>query len=277
MSPSPTPPRPLLCDAQVHAPDLPHIGIVGGIDGDPLLAEMDRALVDRCFLVPLERPGSDEMASNPAALELAAAHPNRFAVMGAFELHRPDNVRLLPHWLRPGMVGIRLAFVREPNRSLLERDEADWFWEAAEACQIPLMVLVPGMLTKVRRVALRHPNLRLIVDHLALPPHVVFDDLVPEIRPLADLADLENVAVKASALPCSVSESFPFPTIARAMSDVLAWFGPSRVFWGSDLTRLPCSYRDVVRFFVDEVAYRDPGERDLVLGQGLLRWIGWDA
>jgi predicted TIM-barrel fold metal-dependent hydrolase len=266
----------IICDAQVHAPRHPHIGLVEGIDGDDLLIEMDEAGVDQCVLVPLEHPGGDEMASNVDAMELAASHPSRFAVMGCFELSRRDNVALLPTWKAPGMLGARVSFVRDPNRGLLATDDLEWFWSAAEAADIPLMVLVPELVDKVAGIASRHPGLRLIVDHLALTPHVRYDDLGPSIAQLAPLAKYPNVAVKASALPCSVPEPFPFPSLREPLARVMDWFGPHRVFWGSDLTRLPCSYIELVRFFRDELQYPSATARTLVLGAGLLKWLAWN-
>jgi uncharacterized protein Smg (DUF494 family) len=51
-------------------------------------------------------------------------------------------------------------------------------------------------------------------------------------------------------------------------------FGERRVFWGSDLSRLPWPYRDLVAFFRDlDVLSAD--EREWVLGRGVTEWLGW--
>jgi hypothetical protein len=51
-------------------------------------------------------------------------------------------------------------------------------------------------------------------------------------------------------------------------------FGPERVFWGSDLSRLLCRYEDwlgLFRYGLTELTRR---ERALILGDGLALWLG---
>jgi hypothetical protein len=47
------------------------------------------------------------------------------------------------------------------------------------------------------------------------------------------------------------------------------------VFWASDISRLPCSYSTLVRFFATELPFLDDKERELVLGRGLCEWLDW--
>ena len=52
-------------------------------------------------------------------------------------------------------------------------------------------------------------------------------------------------------------------------------FGPSRVFWGSDLTRLPCTYRECVTHFTEELDWLSGNDLELVMGRAICDWIGW--
>lgn len=268
----------VVCDAQVHAPDLPSAVHVGGIGPAALRDEMAAAGVYRCVVVPLVAPGPDATAHNGPAMEMAAADPGRFAVMGRFDLTRPQDVGLLPGWLaQPHMLGIRLSFVRGPHRVLLSDGGMDWFLEGAQSAGIPLMVLVTNdRVADVGRIAARYPDLRLVVDHLGLTPYEVYDDVLRALRPLLELAGLPNVAVKASALPASVADPFPFRSLHAPLLRVVAEFGARRVFWGSDLTRLQCPYAECVRLFTDELPLT-PEDREWVLGRGVLEWLGWTA
>jgi L-fuconolactonase len=267
----------VICDSQVHAPDLPHATRVGGIDIDKLLTEMDVADVARCIIVPLEAPGSDQSANNPPALAAAQANPDRFAVIGRFDLTRSDNCHLLDDWLAvPTMLGIRLVFIREPNRSLFLNDEMEWFWSGAADAGIPVMMLAPGMLGKVAQLAARYPGLRITLDHMALPSHVVIDDLMGAIEPILGLARYPNVSVKASALPCATADEFPFQSLHEPILRVIDEYGPQRVFWGSDLTQLRCSYAECVNLFAAELPYRCAEDKEWVLGRGIMEWLGWD-
>jgi L-fuconolactonase len=267
--------RTVVCDAQVHAP---HVATqAGGIDPDDLVREMDGAGVDRSIIVPLPDRGPDESVHNEAALAIARGNPARFRVMGTFDLTKRANRAFLADWTTPdAMLGARVAFVRDPNLSLLIGDELGWFWSGAEAADVPVMLFAPGMTQAIRTIAQRHPDLRLIVDHFNLPPRVTYDrhELAAAVTELGMLAAHDNVAIKASALPCSVAETFPFPSLHGAIRRAIDLFGPARVFWGSDLTRLPCRYIDCVRLFTDELPL-SADEKDWILGRGIMEWLGW--
>ncbi len=45
---------------------------------------------------------------------------------------------------------------------------ADWFWPAAEKAGVPVMFLAPGQLAHFARIAERHPQLTLIIDHIGM-------------------------------------------------------------------------------------------------------------
>jgi len=267
----------LICDSQVHAPDTPHAGPIDGMEAGALVREMETAGVSRCVIVPMVPPGSDARSSNGAALEMAQGDLERFAVMAPFDLTRPQNAALLATWRsQPGMLGVRLAFLREPNLSLLLEDRLGWFWAAAEKAGVPVTLLAPDLEEKVGQLASDHPRLRLTLDHLNLHPMRAYDDLVPAIQPLLGLARHDNVAVKASGLPCWAQEPFPFSSLHRPIAEVVEAYGPKRVFWGSDLTRLPCSYLECVRLFTEELPFLAEDDKDWVMGRGLIEWLNWD-
>jgi len=267
----------LIVDSQVHAPNTPHAGPIDGMESANLLAEMDRAGVSRCVIIPMVPPGDDASRSNPAALAMARANVDRFAVMAPFDLTRTANVGLLSSWrATPGMLGIRLAFLRDPNLALLTERRLEWFWSAAEEEGVPIMLLAPNLSEHIERVAEEHPRLRLVIDHLNLHPSTAYDDLAVAVRPLVALAPHQNVAVKASALPCWASDGYPFQSVHGALSDVVAAFGPRRVFWGSDLTRLPCSYSECVRLFTEAVPFLSEADKELIMGRAVMEWLRWD-
>jgi len=74
------------------------------LEKDELLAEMDRAGVDRVIIVPPSWEGD----RNDVALAAAAAHPARFAVMGRLDPLDPASRGRLRDWRQqPGMLGLR--------------------------------------------------------------------------------------------------------------------------------------------------------------------------
>ena len=79
--------------------------------------------------------------------------------MGRLALERPESRALVADWNKqPGMLGMRFTFHTDRQRPWLTDGTADWLWPAAERAGIPLMVLVPGSLDALRRIAERHPG-----------------------------------------------------------------------------------------------------------------------
>jgi L-fuconolactonase len=261
----------LVCDAQVHAPNMLDAPIIPGIDYEDLLAEMATAGVDRAVIVPLA-----EGVDPGPALEFVRRSPDRFAVMARVPAGDPRAAEDLPRLkATPGIKGIRISFFSEPAKSQLAEDRMEWLWEAATQVGLPVMINAPGSLHKVGQIAARHPGLRLVVDHMGLIPFHKYADLMPAIPPLVALAQHANVAVKATALPSSIDEPYPFPTLHEPVRRVVDAFGPPRVFWGSDLTRLPCTYLECRRLFTDAMDFLSEPDREWIMGRGICEWLGW--
>jgi predicted TIM-barrel fold metal-dependent hydrolase len=233
---------------------------------------MDAAGVDRAVIVPPSWEGE----RNDLALEAARLHPDRFAVMGRLAIERQESRRLVDGWRRqPGMLGVRLTFHRDPHRSWLTDGTANWFWAAAERAGVPVMVFVPGLVPEISQVAARYPGLRLVLDHLALGLGVKDNAIGAALEPVLLAARHPNIAVKASALPSYVSEPYPFKSLHPHIRRVVDAYGPRRVFWGTDLSRLACAYRQAVTFFTEELDFLSDDDKEWIMGRGIAEWLGW--
>src|SRR5512141_3042118 len=137
-----------LIDSQVHtwAPETPdkasarenastpHRAVPLG--HDELLREMDGAGVSRCILVP----PTWEADRNDTSLEAARLYPDRFAVMGRLSLTNPESRAVIATWKQPPhMLGVRMVFNRGQSGAWLTDGTADWFWDAAERYNVPVM------------------------------------------------------------------------------------------------------------------------------------------
>ena len=151
--------------------------------------------------------------------------------------------------------------------SWLEDGTADWFWSAAASSGMPVMVWAPGQLERLAEVASAHPDLKLVIDHLNLGMEPFSPAASAEVDRLCGLARLANVAVKASALPCAEQDAVAL--LGRAVTA----FGATRVFWGSDLGRMPCSYARVVSVVAGGGWTSSFDDRALVLGGAFESWL----
>ena len=69
---------------------------------------------------------------------------------------------------QPGMLGVRLTFHHAWDQDWIKNGVADWFWPAAEKAGLAVMFLAVGAVQKFARIAERHPQLTLIIDHMGL-------------------------------------------------------------------------------------------------------------
>jgi L-fuconolactonase len=267
-----------IVDSQVHVwrtvlPGRePHLGRAAFLATD-LVRLMADAGVDRAVLVP---PPWDPDA-NAEALDAVRRWPELFRVMGHFEVEREADDRRLATWLdQPGMVGLRLAFRVEHAAVRLIDGTTDWLWEAASDARVPVMLYPPGRLSLISEIARAFPSLRLAVDHMALHHATRGRALAHDLRQLCAMAALPNVVVKLSALPLYSDEPFPYADTRHLVETVVRAFGPERCFWGSDLTRLPCTYQQAVDMMTDLGSSLSRGDMRLVMGDSIMAWLAWD-
>ena len=273
-----------IIDSQVHiwAPETPEQPYAKGDASKPhrviplgheeLLREMDLAGVQRTVLVPPTWEGD----RNDTSLEAARLYPDRFAVMGRMAIDKPESRALMPTWKQqPHMLGIRMSFHQGRPKLWLEDGTADWFWDAAERHDIPVMAFAPHAAWKLGEIAERHPGLRLIVDHMSLSSALRGKPLDGAVDSLVKLARLKNVAVKVSALPCYVEEPYPFPTLHPLIRRVVDAFGPQRCFWGTDLSHLTSTYRQCLTLFTEELKFLSDNDKEWILGRGIAEWLPW--
>ena len=196
--------------------------------------------------------------------------------MGRPPLSVPDPAAL-DHWReQPGMLGIRVTSAGEGSRAVFTEPAGEWLWGAAERNRLPAMVSPPGLLPAIDRLAERHPGLRLVIDHLALSRAAKDEGAFADLANLLALAKRPNVAVKASALPRYSSEAYPYPRLHPYLRRVFDAFGPRRMFWGTDLTGIPCTYRQAITLFTEELPWLAGEDLEWVMGRAVCEWLGWE-
>ncbi|OGA51524.1 MAG: hypothetical protein A3F74_18755 [Betaproteobacteria bacterium RIFCSPLOWO2_12_FULL_62_58] len=139
------------------------------------------------------------------------------------------------------------------------------------------MVLVPQEIVHlIDRVAARYPGLKLAICHLALPTDKQDDEAFRDFDKVLTLAGRPNVVVKVSALPAYTSDSYPYRRIHPYLRRVYDAFGPRRMFWGTDFSRLKCSYRQALTMFTEEIPWLTDEDKEWIMGRGLCEWLEWD-
>jgi len=173
------------------------------------------------------------------------------------------------------MLGMRFTFHNEHYRHLLTDGSMDWFWPAAEKAGIPLMVLVPGALDHLDRIAGTHPGLKFVIDHVGISVRGKAPNVFDDLPKVCALAKHPNVAVKASGMPSLSAQAYPFRDLHPHIRTLVDAFGPRRVFWGTDLTRMPCTYYECITLFTEHLPWLKGEDLEWVMGRGVCEWLGW--
>jgi L-fuconolactonase len=232
-----------IIDAQLHEPpvSLSWNGASRATRWDLLLelqlAYMDAVGVDRVVLHPLELAWGEYAVRR---------YPERFTVVPMIGVAAAEHGGIDPRTLSidefiaekselPGLAGIRI--VRSADQGWL-----DEFGPVIDACasrSLPLFVYTTGDLTAPATIAKRNPNLTIIIDHLGLPRAEQRDD--PPFRDLPQLLDLAkfgNIAVKLSGAPAMSDQPYPYRDLWPHLHLIIEAFGPQRLMWGTDISRL---------------------------------------
>ena len=231
-------------DSQVHAyernrPERPWSGFLHGPDevtGDDMVAAMDSVGVDGALLVsPFSTYGYDASY----AIEVNARHPGRFGLIRPFDPQSGAIADEVAEWTSlPGVVGARIMLTSRP----FEADDPglNRILAAGALAGVPVNVMCSGKLPLLAELARRHPDTRVVIDHVGLVQP--FEPPAPP-EPFADLANVlslaecDNVAIKISGA-CTLShEPFPYQDIWEPLERVFDAFGFDRCMWGTDWTR----------------------------------------
>jgi L-fuconolactonase len=243
------------------------------ISAAALLQDMRSAGVDRAIVVPPSWEGE----RNDLVLDAAKTYPDRFRFAARYDLADPSAPEWISAWRRQsGMLALQLTFQTPLFQKPLVDGELEWLWAAAERAGLPLTIYLPNALMPViDRIAAAHPGLSIVINHFGLAGSRRDDDAFSDFGNLLALSKHPTVAVKASCLPFYTTQPYPFQNLHAYIRKAYDAFGPKRLFWGTDLSRLPCSYRQGVTLFTEELPWLTPSDQEWIMGRGVCEWLGW--
>jgi predicted TIM-barrel fold metal-dependent hydrolase len=173
------------------------------------------------------------------------------------------------------MLGLRFTFLQPHMKSWPTDGTIDWLWPAAERAGLPVALLATEFLPLVGRIAERHPGLKLIVDHMGALRGNKGDAAFVHMPKLLALARHPNIAVKATGGPGYADDGYPFRSLHGRYRAIYDAFGPERMFFGTDITRMPCSWKQCVTHFTEELPWLSGRDQELVMGRAVCDWLGW--
>ena len=198
------------------------------------MAEFD---VERCVLVQSSAFGWD----NTYMVESLEQFPGKFKAIGLVDPESPDNARDLERWMAQGLSGFRfhpLYYDKEPRGPWwVDAKESDPLWEAAKQTGAMMQFhMWPRHAEALGRMIERHPDVRVIVDHIGKPdvteaePHASFE-------PVLRLAEYPNVYAKIGDYQIASKQEYPWRDTWPFVRKLADAFGAHRMMWGTGYPR----------------------------------------
>lgn len=173
--------------------------------------------------------------------------------------------RLLPN---PWLVGVREVVQGQPD-GFLDRDDFNRGVEAVTAAGLAYDILiVERQLPQAIRFADRHPNARLVLNHLG-KPRIDRGELEPWRTNIQELAKRPHVRCKLSGGITEVALDWTEASLRPYFQTVLEAFGPGRLMFGSNwpLTQPAGGYARWLQAVQDFIAPLSAAEQHQILEQ----------
>jgi predicted TIM-barrel fold metal-dependent hydrolase len=235
---------------------------------EALLAEMERAGVDRAVIVPLSR-------HDQYVLDVLARHPDRFAAIGVAAPGPPD-VDGYRRRADAGLQGLRLFGLGPemlPLLAELERSDGKlWFYGGPEQMEL------------LERALDDLPGLTVVLNHLGYWPGAFEADehgrprfadgyAGENLETVCGLARFPGVHVLLTGFYAFAREPCPYPDLLPVTAALLAAYGPDRLLAGSDFPWIAAEpgYGATLGAIDRHLASLDEGSRAAVHGGNAAR------
>jgi L-fuconolactonase len=232
---------------------------------EELAPELRAAGIDGTVVVQ----ATDSLADTDAMLDAASRHPWIAGVVGWLPLVDRQATELELEARAGRLSGVRHLIHWEADPEWLLRPEVQPGLDLLAEHGLPFDVVAvfPDHLPLVPSVAAAHPDLALVIDHLAKPPFRS-DGWDRWVRDIRRAASWPTVRAKVSGLDTAAGPGWTVAELRPAWDIALEAFGPDRLLFGTDwpVCRLVSDYGEVVAAALDLAAELSASERDRVLG-----------
>jgi L-fuconolactonase len=134
-------------------------------------------------------------------------------------------------------------------------------------------LILPHQIGAITELAMRHPQLSIVLDHAAKPRLGDPDAMAAWARDIETLSALPNVTCKVSGLLTELKPGGTRDDVARAIGVLFDLFGAQRLLWGSDwpVLTLAGDYQDWFELAREAIAAKDSSAVRAVMGDNALR------
>ena len=215
-------------------------------------------------------------------LEVADQHPEIAAIVAFVPLNRPDEaaVRLAELRRDDRVVGIRNLIHDRPDPDWILRPEVDEGLSLLELSGITFdyVAVLPRHLEHVPTLVERHPDLKIVIDHLSKPP-IGAAEVEPWWSLMAAAAEGPLVHAKVSGLyPGSDAGSWSPEAVQPFVDRAVDLFSPSRLMYGGDwpISVAAGGYDRVFEGLAEILSGLSAGDRQQIWSETARRFYGID-
>lgn len=177
---------------------------------------------------------TESVAETEYLLDLAAQYSGITGVVGWCELAGPEaDTQIACFLVRGPLVGIRPMLQKADDATwLLSSPARDNIAQLADRGLVFEALIDVRHLATIDQLAADHPDLRIVIDHMAKPWRYP-DRFADWQEGMAALARRDNCLVKVSGYPfgAAAGQGLSYAALLDAMQH---WFGVDRMIWGSD-------------------------------------------
>jgi predicted TIM-barrel fold metal-dependent hydrolase len=202
---------------------------VPAIDASPesLLGLMERSGVERTVLIQVIHYRWD----NSCLVDTLRRYPGKFAGVCRVNPEEPAAPDHLARWVEAGCHGLRLSPVADSSGNWIKGPLMAPLWKRCSDLKIPMTLLLPvSRLADVQPLIERHPEMTIVIDHMADCP---VDDPA-KLAQLTALARYPKVFVKISHMSSLSQQVYPYDDAGSMVAKVRDAFGAKRLMWGTD-------------------------------------------
>ncbi|MDC0737791.1 amidohydrolase family protein [Cognatishimia sp. SS12] len=222
---------------------------------------------------------TDTVAETEFLLKIATQTPWVAGVVGWVDLQADGAIEMIDYLrANPYLKGLRPM--------LQNISETDWILNAAAQPALAHMaaqnlcfdaLVQPRHLPVILELSQRHPNLKIVIDHIAKP--TMGGGTMPArdwSRGMSQLAAQPNVYCKLSGLLTEVGPNWRSDDVAPFAAHVLNAFGASKVMFGSDwpVLSLAATYSEWCALVEGYLAGFSPHERSAIMGETAMHFYG---
>lgn len=258
------PPRYPVGPTAPHFTSLPEVPATA----DELIEDMDANGVDVTVLVQTSWSTWD----NGYIADSVTRFPQRFVGHGMVDPQdESNNAETTRYWMQDrGLVGFRFHPMYYKDEKVLTTEGNRAMWEVmAKLDAVVQFHTSPPFSDQIDEIATRHPDMKLLIDHMGYPS---LDTGMAPWQPIIELARHPNLFVKISDVKGRSKLEFPFTDMHDYVRALVNAFGAERCLWG---TGYPGAHRtkhnwlslaDELRLVREGFDFLTESQRDRILG-----------